>query len=360
MKHILCVVILLGTITHLLHGHAGAGHRVATLIEISKFSGSRLFIEPRTSPTLTSRSAEEHCFPYDPKRLVSPKMLYVVGDSETIPLAQEIKEQFSAMQKLITLQVSSESPQTPPWWQHSQYPTVALMSEQMDDHERLRFKNQWGYEPTQLRIAADPVVPIVHPSNPLAQRGITLSQLKIIFSQTAFPQHSPIRTWKELNLEGDWKSRPIILHGYDASASLGLYFKNRVLQGADLSNRVHRHPGSGRVVFTVGEEKGPIGFTKLSTITPQAEIVPIRVHSRLLHINKNTPLSSAYPLDHYLYLNLNPQTLPDGVAVELLRFIYSRQGQSFLKDRGYLPLSTTMLRQEWNRLPESPPAPCTT
>ena len=48
-----------------------------------------------------------------------------------------------------------------------------IMSEPMDDHERLGFVDYWGYEPTQLKIAADPVVLIVHPSNPLIQREIS-------------------------------------------------------------------------------------------------------------------------------------------------------------------------------------------
>ncbi len=353
MKRFSSVIILLGTMLLLLQEQAGAGSKFQALSEMVANFRMGPFTQSHSFPIRTDIPDEENCLLYTPTPLLSPRMMYVIGESETLSLAEDIVKKFSVFQKLLTVKVRSvETTHTPPWWQISQHSSIAIMSERMDDHERLRFVDQWGYEPTQLRIVADPVVLIVHPSNPLIQRGITLTELDSIFSQTPSREASPIQTWNDLGLEGDWSSRPIFLHGYDASISLYDFFKNEALHGKDFHNRVHRHSGSGQVVFAVGEEKGALGFTKFSSVTPQVGIVPFRVNSELLSIDKSSRLNPAYPLTHYLYgyLNLSPQTHPDEAAIELFKFLYSQQGQTFLKNRGYISLPITVISQEWNQL----------
>lgn len=347
------VIFLVGTIILLLQEQVGAESKFEALSEILAHSGIRPFNQSHAFPTRTDNPGEENCLLYTPTPLLSPRMMYILGGSETLSLAEDIEQKFSDVQKLITVKARSiETTRTPPWWQISHHSSIAIMGERMDDHERLRFVDQWGYEPTQLRIAADPVVLIVHPSNPLKQRGITLTELGAIFSQTPSRETPPIQTWDDLGLDGDWSSRPIILHGYDASVSLYDFFKNEALHGKDFHNRVHRHSGSGQVLFAVGEEKGALGFTKFSSVTPQVGIVPFRVNSELLSVDKNSRINPAYPLTHYLYgyLNLNPQTHPDEAAVELFKFLYSQQGQHFLKNQGYISLPITIFLQEWNQL----------
>ncbi len=353
MKRFSGVIILLGTMLLLLQEQAGAGSKFQALSEMVANSRIRPFTQSHAFPTRTDNPGQENCLLYTPTPLLSPRMMYIIGESETLSLAEDIGQNFSVLQKLMTVKVRSvETTRTPPWWQISQHSSIAIMSEPMDDHERLRFVDQWGYEPTQLRIVADPVVLIVHPSNPLIQRGITLTELDTIFSQTPSQEPSPIRTWNDLGIEGAWSSLPIILHGYDASVSLYDFFKNEALHGRDFHNRVHRHSGSGQVVFAVGEEKGALGFTRFSSVTPQVGIVPFRVNSELLPIDKKSRLNPAYPLTHYLYgyLNLNPQTHPDEAAVELFKFLYSQQGQTLVKNRGYVSLPISMISQEWNKL----------
>ncbi|HSF07995.1 MAG TPA: hypothetical protein VLA60_01190 [Nitrospirales bacterium] len=186
MKRISGALILMGTMMFLLQEHSGAGSKFLALSEVCANSGIRPFTQSHAFPTRTAHSGEEN-FLYTPTPLLSPRRMYVLGDSETLSLAEDIEQNFSVLQKLFTMKVRSiETTQTPPWWQVSQYSSIALMSERMDDHERLRFVGHCGYGPTQLKIAADPVVPIVHPSNPLIQRGITLTELDAIFSQTPF------------------------------------------------------------------------------------------------------------------------------------------------------------------------------
>ncbi|MCA9455321.1 MAG: hypothetical protein KC587_01575 [Nitrospira sp.] len=354
MKRMSWVIFLVGTmILPLQAQQAEAGSQLEEPPEILARSGIRPFTQSHAFPIRTDNPGVESCFLYTPTPLLSPRKLFVVGESETLSLAEDIAQIFSNVQKLITVKARSiETTRTPPWWQISQHSSIAIKSERMDDHERLRFVDQWGYEPTQLRIVADPVVLIVHPSNPLKQRGITLTELGAIFSQTPSRETPPIQTWKDLGLDGDWSSRPIILHGYDASVSLYDFFKNEALHGKDVHNRVHRHSGSGQVLFAVGEEKGALGFTKFSSVTPQVGIVPLQVNSELLSIDKNSRINPAYPLIHYLYgyLNLNPQTHFNEAAVELFKFLYSQQGQHFLKNQGYISLPITMISQEWNQL----------
>ncbi|MGP0593765.1 PstS family phosphate ABC transporter substrate-binding protein [Nitrospira sp. T9] len=356
MKRMSWVIFFVGTMILLLQELAGAESKFKPLSQIlanAKFSITRPSGLSPTFPTRTGRAGIESCLHYTPAPLLSPEKLFVLGENETLSLAEDIEHFFSNVQKLLTVKARSiETTQTPPWWQISQHSSIAIMSEPMNDHERLGFMDYWGYEPTQLKIAADPVVLIVHLSNPLIQRGISQKEIDAIFSQTPSREIPPMKTWSDLDLKGDWRSRSIILHGYDASVSLHDFFKFQALQGKDFHNRVHRHPSSGQVVFAVGKEKGALGFTKLSSVTPQVGIVPLRESSKQLPIDKNSRLNTAYAFTQYLYgyLNLNPQTHPDEAAIELFKFLYSQQGQAFLKNRGYVSLPITMISQEWNQL----------
>ncbi|GJL57805.1 MAG: hypothetical protein NPIRA03_06620 [Nitrospirales bacterium] len=353
MKRILGVLILFGTIMFLFQEQTGAEPNFQALSEMLTNSGIRPVTQPISFPSQTGNTREEICLPYTPTPFLTPRNMYILGESETLSLAEDIGKDFSVLQKLITMKVQSiGTTRTLLWWQVSPHSTIAIMSEQMDEQERLGFVDHWGYEPTKLRIAADPVVLIVHPSNPLVQRGITPSELDGIFSQTPSQETAPIQTWNDLDLNGPEPSGHIMLHGYDTSVSLYDYFKNQALQGKEFHNRVHRHPGSGQVVFAVGEEKGALGYTKLSSVTAQVEIVPLRENSQPLAHKKNHTLNPAYPFAHYVYgyLNLNPETHSDEAAVEIFKFLYSQQGQLLLKKRGYLPLPGTMISQEWQQL----------
>jgi phosphate transport system substrate-binding protein len=63
-------------------------------------------------------------------------------------------------------------------------------------------------------------------------------------------------------------------------------------------------------------------------------------------------LSQRYPLTHfvYLYLNQKPDHALDVLPLELLRFVYSRQGQQLMADRGYVPIPAPVAAAELRRL----------
>jgi phosphate transport system substrate-binding protein len=81
---------------------------------------------------------------------------------------------------------------------------VAVLSEQMTQAEEEAFEKQWGYKPTHLHVALDPVVVVVHPSNPVAEHGLTLAELDAIFSHTRNRNHANIQGWGGLGLHGQW------------------------------------------------------------------------------------------------------------------------------------------------------------
>jgi ABC-type phosphate transport system substrate-binding protein len=51
-------------------------------------------------------------------------------------------------------------------------------------------------------VALSAVAVIVHPSNPIAKRGLTLPTLRAIFAQIQSPGDSTIRNWGDLGVLG--------------------------------------------------------------------------------------------------------------------------------------------------------------
>ncbi len=56
------------------------------------------------------------------------------------------------------------------------------MSRAMQEPEVAKFRERFGYEPTQVRVAIDALGIYVHPSNPVSQTGLSLEQIDAIFS----------------------------------------------------------------------------------------------------------------------------------------------------------------------------------
>ncbi len=235
---------------------------------------------------------------------------------------------------------------------------IGPMSRPMTGTEIDRFEGRHGYEPTAVRVGIDALAIFVHRDNPI--EGLNLQQIDAIFSSTYRLGGSPIRTWGDLGLTGDWADRPISLYGRNAVSGTYGVFKNIGLGGGDFDDgRYQEQPGSSTVVQSVTADRYGIGYSGIGYATSGVRMPKVGPGDSKEHFEP-TPenaLSGNYPLARFLmvYVNKNPREPMDRLTYEFVRFINSRQGQEIVVRDGFFPLPVQVteetmesIREYWN------------
>ncbi len=218
------------------------------------------------------------------------------------------------------------------------------------------FRERFGREPAQLRVAIDALAVFVHPENPVAERGLTLQELDAIFSSTRKRGGMiDIRTWGDLGIEEEaWRDKPIQLYGRNSASGTYGFFKMTALQGGDFKNNVIEQPGSSSVVHSVGRDRYGIGYSGIGYQSDDVAVVPL-AEENLMHTVPPTPANSRvgrYPLSRFLLVTLDydPERGLSPETLEFFRLVYSREGQEVVLRDGYTPLDFATARAEAAKL----------
>ncbi len=215
------------------------------------------------------------------------------------------------------------------------------MSREMTGAEMDRFEQRYGYRPTEIRVAIDALAVFVNRENPI--EGLSLPQIDAIFSSTYRLGHTPIRTWGEVGLTGDWANRPISLYGRNSVSGTYGFFKNVALGGGDFhGERYQEQPGSSTVIQSLTADRFGIGYSGIGYATSGVRAIPVAQQhgGKLVAPTPENCLSGDYPLARflYIYVNKNPREPMDRLTHEFIRFINSRQGQEIVVRDGFFPL----------------------
>jgi len=218
------------------------------------------------------------------------------------------------------------------------------MSRELKQQEILDFQAEHGYEPTQVPVAIDALAVYVHPSNPVAKKGIDLVQLDAIYSASRKRgAEAAITTWGQLGLKGDSQDAPI--HAYGRNPASGTYgvFKELVLENADYSPMVRELVGSAEVIASVAHDPLGIGYSGIGYRTDSVVPLPLSLErgGEPRSPRPEDAYSGSYPLARQLYLTIDaPPEQPLPVLTrEFLRFVLGRQGQKLVAEAGFFPLT---------------------
>jgi phosphate transport system substrate-binding protein len=229
------------------------------------------------------------------------------------------------------------------------------MSRAVTADEVALFNQRFGYPPTQVRVALDSIAVFVHPSNPIAKKGLTFQQLDAIFSATRKRgAGEDITTWGQLGLSGDWASAPITVCSRNKASGTYAFFLEHVMGKGTYKTTNKELAGSEEVVGAVAQDQYAIGFSSMGYVTSQVAAVPLsgREGQPFIVPSAETVYSSQYPLARYFYLTVNaskdeplkPQTQ------EFLRFVLSRDGQVLVAQEGLFPVKAGTAQEELARL----------
>ena len=219
------------------------------------------------------------------------------------------------------------------------------MSRPMKSKEKDDFKKKFGYEPTSLLTSIDMLAVYVHKDNPI--KGISLKQIDAIFSRTRKGGHAtPIATWGDLGLTGEWEKKPIALYGRNAASGTYGFFKEKALFSGDFKNEVKEQPGSATVVQGVASDKYAMGYSGIGYKTADVRVVPLWRENKKEYVpaEAKRAYTGEYPLVRYLYVyvNYHPGEKLDPLRGEFIRYVFSKQGQLDVVREGYLPVGSAI------------------
>ena len=250
-------------------------------------------------------------------------------------------EAFREIYPNVNIQVQGAGSSTAPAALIAGTAQVGPMSRPMRGDEIDRFEDRFGYAPTQVRVGIDALAVFVHRDNPI--EGLNLQQVDAIFSSTFRLGGSPIQTWGDVGLTGDWADRPISLYGRNAVSGTYGVFKSIALGGGDFDgDRYQEQPGSSTVIQSVAANRFGIGYSGIGYATSGVRFINIGPgdSEELFEPTPENALNGNYPLARFLvvYVNRNPREPMDRLTHEFIRFVNSRQGQEIVARNGFFPV----------------------
>lgn len=267
---------------------------------------------------------------------------------------------------------------------------IGVMGHRTWLESRRAFRETHGHDPLEIRFAKgsydDPkgstpgLVFFVHKDNPLA--SLTIDQIDGIFGAqrtggwrgtqwTTAAARGPqgnMRTWGQLGLGGEWRDKPIGLHGTDITLSNWADLIEQVAfkGGTKWNPALHEAPRADivegnhdrQIVTAVGNDRYAIGFMfkrVVDAVGAPVRVLPIARDSRGAPVAPSNAsfFDGTYPFHNnvYLYLNKAPGKLLPPREREFVRFILSREGQAIIAaERRFIPLNPDEIRAELAKL----------
>jgi phosphate transport system substrate-binding protein len=251
-----------------------------------------------------------------------------------------------------------------------------FVSRELKPTDVSQFRAAYGYDPSSVPISGgsyhhfgflDAVGFAVNKANPIEK--LSFDQLDRILSTTNARGGTPIRTWGDLGLTGDWADKPVHIVGIKPWNDFEEFVRQRVLS-ADGKRGEWRGDATPdpdvtlldtvfKAASTVASDKYAIGYTGLAYVDAPVKLLALSDHDgspAYAPTYENVALAD-YPLSRLVYLNTNndPSSPADPVLTELTRLILSRQGQQIVRGQGiYVPLRSSQVAKSRALLDANP------
>lgn len=226
------------------------------------------------------------------------------------------------------------------------------MSRPMKSSEIDAFEKQFGYKPTEVKVALDALAVFVHKDNPV--KSLSLPQLDAIFSKTRKGGFATdIVIWKEAGATGPLADRPISLYGRNSASGTYGFFKEHALYKGDFKDTVKEQPGSASVAQGIEKDPAGIGYSGMGYVTSGTHRLAVASAEGkpAVEATEANVLSGEYPLSRYLYIYVNraPGKPLDPLVREFLTYALSTEGQAQVEKDGFIetpaPVATAELKK---------------
>jgi phosphate transport system substrate-binding protein len=177
-----------------------------------------------------------------------------------------------------------------------------------------------GVNPVRIAVAVDALVPVVHPSNGVAQ--LSIEQLRGIYAGT-------IRNWKEVG----GADKRIAAISRDTSSGTYETWDEKIMNKERVAPSALLQASNGAVVQAVAKNPnavGYIGFGYLDKSVKGLDIGDMKATSE-------NALSGQWPIARELYIFTNGE--PEGTIKKLVDYLLDpEKGQKAVLELGFIPL----------------------
>lgn len=190
----------------------------------------------------------------------------------------------------------------------------AMKKEELDKAAAAKIKVK------EIVVAYDMIVPIVHPTNPVA--NLTKEQLKGIYDGS-------ISNWKEVGGE-DMK---IVVISRDTSSGTYEYWYEDVLKKADVRKDALLQASSGAVVNAVSNNRKTIGYVGFGYLSDSVKGLNVNGVTATIENGK----TFKYPISRQLFMYANTGTISKETKA-FVDYLLGKDGQAIVKAAGFIPL----------------------
>lgn len=261
-------------------------------------------------------------------------------------------EDFQRIYPNVNIQIQASGSSTAPPALIESTAQFGPMSRRMRQSEKAAFERQFGYPPTEIRVAIDALGIFVHQDNPI--KGLNFTQIDSIFSATLrCGALKAVNHWQDLGITSRWATHRIQLFGRNSVSGTYGYFKQHALCDGDFKVNVNEQPGSASVVQGVSASLNGIGYSGVGYQMSGVKLLPISIEGTdYIEPSTDNIISGKYPLARFLYIYLNkpPTAKLKPLEAEFIRYMLSSNGQKRVEQDGYIALSERFVLQELSKL----------
>ena len=198
---------------------------------------------------------------------------------------------------------------------------IAMSSRDMRANEKELAKNK-GVNPVRIPVAVDALMPIVHPSNAVAD--ISVEQLRDIYA-------GKITNWKEVG----GADRRIAVVSRDTSSGTFETWDEKIMNKEKVAPSALLQASNGAVVQLVAKNPNAIGYIGFGYLDQSVKGLDIGG----LKASPENAIAGQWPIARELYVFTNGE--PQGAVKKLIDYLLDPQkGQKAVLEVGFIPLPT--------------------
>jgi phosphate transport system substrate-binding protein len=300
--------------------------------------------------------------------------IHICGSPQMGDLLKLYEQGFAKVQPAVHFENDLKSTLTAVSGVYTGRADIGLIGREIWPGEFQTFESIKGHEPTVIDIATGSFdVPkatfalmiFVPKSNPIA--NLSTEQLERIFAaNNGASSNSPIRTWGELGLKGEWGARPVHLYGFKVDNDKSQIFRQLIFTKGERWNPALNEFANAAgpngadagelIVRAVANDPDAIGISNVHYATPNVKALALSTPIQKVPVapTHENVANRSYPLTRAVYMVIDNDAahLPGEAVIEFLRYVLSRQGeQAVMQEGNYLPLPAKIALRQLRQLP---------
>ena len=274
----------------------------------------------------------------------------IVGSSALEPFLKQWAAQAKTKSPALEISISSPGTSVGPKALVQGKADLAAMNREMTNEETEIFIRAHGYYPTAIAVAIEAIAVYVNPGNPIV--GIDLAQLDAVYSRShGCGWRENIETWGQIGVNGIWKDQKIAMLGHNNKSAVRDFFSKAVICRDDFKPDIPEL-NHDELLAKVSQNKYALGYGRYQADS-RLKIVPIQKgEGGYVALTLENIYNRSYRLQHnlFLYVNKPKDKSLNPAVLEFLKVGLSAQGQSFVSEAGYIPLSEDLVQRQLSKL----------